>query len=342
MLTAGGIAALGFFSLIVFEIVSVRTFGLFTAIGILSAMLIEMTFMPALRSLLPAPGKLEQKGSEKNRFWDAITGAIANWVTGPNRNYLFILTAVLMVIAAVGTTRVLVDSATKSFFADDFDFKKDDKILNERLGGTNTLNLLIEGKDVDAIKNPQVLKAIDETQRFAESQPNVGKSLSIADFVKRMNQAMNGDDPKFYVIPDNQDLISQYLLLYSMSGEPGDFDSYVDNDYKIANLTVFLKTDSSAYVQDLIAKLKVFTKQKFPDTIAVAFGGSVPAGAGLTEVMVHDKVLNIIQIASVVFIVSSIVFRSLIGGLLVLTPLLQRKQRTSRLSRRLRGHDELP
>ena len=322
MLTAGGIAALGFFSLIVFEIVSVRTFGLFTAIGILSALVIEMTFMPALRSLLPAPGKLEQKGSEKNRFWDAITGAIANWVTGPNRRYLFILTAVLMAIAAIGMTRVLVDSATKSFFADDFDFKKDDKILNERLGGTNTLNLLIEGKEVDAIKNPQVLKAIDETQRFAESQPNVGKSLSIADFVKRMNQAMNGDDPKFYVIPDNQDLISQYLLLYSMSGEPGDFDSYVDNDYKIANLTVFLKTDSSAYVQELIAKLKAFTKQKFPDTIAVAFGGSVPAGAGLTEVMVHDKVLNIIQIASVVFVVSSIVFRSLIGGLLVLTPLL--------------------
>ncbi len=322
MLTAGGIAALGFFSLIVFEIVSVRTFGLFTGIGILSALIIEMTFMPALRSLLPAPGKLEQKGYEKNRFWDAITGKIADLVTGPNRRYVFIVTAVLMGVAAVGTTRVLVDSATKSFFSDDFDFKKDDKVLNERLGGTNTLNLLIEGKEVDAIKDPRVLKGIDATQHFAESQPNVGKTISIADFIKRMNQAMNGDDPKFYVIPDSQDLISQYLLLYSMSGEPGDFDSYVDYDYKIANLTVFLKTDSSAYVQELIAKLKDFTKQKLPDTIAVGFGGSVPAGAGLTEVMVHDKVLNIIQIASVVFVVSSLVFRSLIGGLLVLTPLL--------------------
>ncbi len=322
MLTAGGIAALGFFSLIVFEIVSVRTFGLFTGIGILSALAIEMTFMPALRSLLPAPGKLEQKGYEKNRFWDAITGTIADWVTGPNRRYLFIVTAVLMAIAAVGMTRVLVDSATKSFFADDFDFKKDDKILNERLGGTNTLNLLIEGNDPDSIKDPRVLKVMEETQRFAESQPNVGKTLSIADFIKRMNQAMNGDDPKFYAIPDSQDLISQYLLLYSMSGEPGDFDSYVDYDYKIANLTVFLKTDSSAYVQELIGKLKAFTKERLPANISVGIGGSVPAGAGLTEVMVRDKALNIIQIAAVVFVVSSLVFRSLIGGLLVLTPLL--------------------
>ncbi|MBL0038699.1 MAG: hypothetical protein IPP36_09020 [Nitrosomonadales bacterium] len=49
---------------------------------------------------------------------------------------------------------------------------------------------------------------------------------------------MHGDDPAYYKIPDSQELISQYLLLYSMSGEPGDFDSYVDYGYRSANLTV--------------------------------------------------------------------------------------------------------
>ena len=322
MLTAGGIAALGFFSLIVFEIVSVRTFGIFTGIGILSALIIEMTFVPALRSLLPAPGDKERRANERKRFWDTITGTIASWVTGPKRRNVFIVIGLLMIVAVIGASRVLVDSATKSFFADNFDFKLDDNALNSRLGGTNTLNLIVEGKDPDAIKDPRVLKAMEATQGFAESQPDVGKTISMADFIKRMNQAMNGDDPKFYSIPDSQDLVSQYLLLYSMSGEPGDFDSYVDYDYKVANLTVFLKTDSSAYVQDLIAKLRTFTTQHFPDTVVVSFGGSVPAGAGLTEVMVHDKIWNIIQIGGVVFVISSLVFRSLIGGLLVLTPLL--------------------
>ena len=322
MLTAGGIAALGFFSLMVFEIVSVRTFGIFTGIGILSALIIEMTFVPALRSLLPAPGDMERHGYERKRFWDTITGTIAGWVTGPKRRNVFIVIGLLMIVAVTGASRVLVDSATKSFFAESYDFKKDDFALNSRMGGTNTLNLIVEGKDPDAIKDPRVLKAMEATQRFAESQPNVGKTLSMADFIKRMNQAMNADDAKFFSIPDSQDLVSQYLLLYSMSGEPGDFDSYVDYDYKVANLTVFLKTDSSAYVQELIAKLRVFTKQQFPDTVAVSFGGSVPAGAGLTEVMVRDKILNIVQIGGVVFVISSLVFRSLIGGLLVLTPLL--------------------
>ena len=60
---------------------------------------------------------------------------------------------------------------------------------------------MVEGRSDDAIKNPQVLAAIEETQRFAEEQPFVGKTLSIVDFLKRMNLAMNGDDPAFNSCP---------------------------------------------------------------------------------------------------------------------------------------------
>ena len=38
--------------------------------------------------------------------------------------------------------------------------------------------------------------------------------------------------------------------------------------------------------------------------------------------MVYGKILNIVQIAAVVFIISSLIFRSLIAGMLVLLPLL--------------------
>ena len=57
MITAGLIASLGFFSLIIFEISTVKTFGIFTGIGILSALILEMTFTPAVRSLLTPPNE---------------------------------------------------------------------------------------------------------------------------------------------------------------------------------------------------------------------------------------------------------------------------------------------
>ena len=51
-------------------------------------------------------------------------------------------------------------------------------------------------------------------------------------------------------------------------------------------------------------------------------GGSVAQSAAITEVIVKDKILNVVQIASVVFLIAAVVFRSAAAGLLVITPLL--------------------
>ena len=322
MIAAGVVASLGFFSLAIFKISTVRTFGIFTGIGILAALTLEMTFIPALRSILAPPSDIEGKREQKGRIWDEVTNAIANWVTGTSRRRVYWGVFIFVIICFVGASRVMVDNSTKSSFSPDLIFETDDTTLNDRLGGTNTMYLLIEGASDDAIKNPKTLHAIEELQRFLENQPYVGKTLSLADFIMRMNQAMHEDDPAYYKIPDSQELISQYLLLYSMSGEPGDFDSYVDYGYRSANLTVFLKTDSSAYVEQLIKKIHAFTALHFDKNVHIGIGGSVPQGAALNEVMVYGKILNILQITVVVFIMSSLIFRSLVAGILVLLPLL--------------------
>jgi len=321
MMVAGIVAALGFFSLVVFEITTVRTFGIFTGIGIVAALVLEMTFIPALRSLLPPPGATERKTEQRVRIWDRIESAVANVVL-ERRGLVYFGVLVFVIAGLAGMTQVVTNNSTKSYFAPNLPFEAEDRFLNGHMGGTNTLALLIEGKDTDAIKDPKVLQAMDDIQHFLEEQPEVGKTVSMADFIKRMNQAMHSDDPQYYRIPDDGNLISQYLLLYSMSGEPGDFDSYVDNDYRLANMTAYLKTDSSAYIETLMPKLKAFAAERLGDRATLSIGGSVPQGAALNEAMVHGKILNIAQIAAVVFVISSLVFRSLLAGLMVLLPLV--------------------
>lgn len=322
MITAGLIAALGFFSLIIFEISTVKTFGIFTGVGILSALILEMTFTPAVRSLLTPPKDIELSAEHKANIAERITSAISDWVTGPNRKKVYVCVIAFIVLAVVGMDRVVVDNSTKSFFSRDLSFQQDDRILNEHLGGTNTLYFLVEGKDDDAIKDPKTLQAMDDVQRFLESQPNVGKTISMTDFIKRMNRSMNNDNPNYFKIPESRDLVSQYLLLYSMSGEPGDFDSYVDYGYRSANITAYLKTDSSAYIETLIAKLNSYAATKFDSSVHFSIGGNVPQTAALNEAMVHGKILNILQIGAVVYIISALVFRSFVAGILVLVPLL--------------------
>lgn len=321
MITAGVIAALGFFSLVVFEISTVKTFGIFTGVGILAALILELTFTPAIRSLLAPPPDLPVQSPAGWHLADRSIAAIGDWVV-LKRGRLYGAVLGLMLLAGAGIGRVEIDNSLKSFFFDGLPFQQDDRALNARLGGTNTLYALIEGAQDDAIKDPQTLQAMEAVQRFLESRPQVGKTLSIVDFIKRMNQAMNGDDKAFFSIPASRELVSQYLLLYSMAGEPGDFDSYVDYGYRRANITAFLKTDSSAYVEQLIAELQAFVADRFPPGVQLRIGGNVPQSAALNQTMVHGKLLNIAQIGAVVWAISALVFRSLLAGLLVLVPLV--------------------
>lgn len=322
MVTAGLVAAMGFFSLTVFDIATVRTYGIFTGMGILSAVVLEMTFTPALRSLLPPPKAAGALEASPARVWSRIIAALSALVLSRRRAWIYGVAGSLVAASLAALPLIEIDNSTKTYFSRDLQFQKDDAFLNARLGGTNTLHLLFQGREADAIKDPQVLRAMERAQAFLEEQPQVGKTVSLVDFVKRMNQAMHADEPAFYAIPDSQQLVSQYLLLYSLSGEPGDFDLYVDQDYRTANLVAYLKTDSSAYVAALIPALSRFiAKDLVTEKVSVQIGGSVPQAAALNEVMIESKILNILQITGVVLAVSALVFRSWIGGLLVLLPL---------------------
>lgn len=321
MLAAGVVAGLGFLSLVVFEVATIRTFGVFTALGIFSALILELTFIPALRSILPPPGQRESRRESEHRVWDRIMDTIAGWVLGRGRQWIYAGVVMLVVIWTVAAMRVTVDTPLRSYFFENLSFQRDDRALNDRLGGTNRLYILIEGGEEGAIKDPKVLSAMEATQRFLETQPHVGKTLSLADFVRRMNRAMHADEPGYDRIPESRELVAQYLLAYSLSGDLEDLDSYVDDRYRSANILVLLKTDSTAYTQELISKLKTVLPAKFGGQVKIQFGGDLAETAALTETIVREKLLNIVQISAVILIITSLVFRSLTAGILVLVPL---------------------
>ena len=322
MLTAGIVAVCGFLSLAVFDIVSIKVFGIFSGVGILCVLIVEMTLIPAVRTLLPPPGKNEARMEREERVWDRLTSFYARTIIGPNRNRIFWIAGAIVVVACIGMSRLYVESSLKKYFDPDLPLLKSDRMLNERMAGTNNVYIMIEGDKPDAIKDPAVLKAMDRLQNFITQQPHIGKVMSLAEFIKRMNQSMNGDDPAYFKIPDKQETIAEFLLLYSMSGEPGDFDTYVDYDYRLANMVVFSHSDSTVHMLEMLAKAKEFAAREFPPNIKVNIGGSVAQSAAITEVIVKDKILNVMQIASVVFLIAAVVFRSLAAGLLVITPLL--------------------
>ena len=317
MIAASLVAALGFLSLTLFEIKTIKIFGLFTGIGVLSALLIELTFMPALRSLLQPPAKSGHRSGETRDIWSAIIGFCIRHCGSRRMLWSWLLISVL---AITGTWQVNIENSNKANFAEWTPIRQADDYINQHLGGTQTFYVMLDTGQPDGIKQPATLQAIADLQQSLSSIPGVGKTLSIADFIRRMQGAMqNNATPS---LPDSQDLISQYLLLYSMSGDGNDFESYVDFDYRRANLKIYVKQDDSAFVRNLVEQTQIKAQHLLPPNIKLSFGGGVAEAQALNEVLVHEKLLNILQIMLVVLIAASLLFRSWLAGCLVLLPLL--------------------
>ncbi len=322
MLTAGSMAVASFLALTVFPTLTIRVFGVFTAVGVLAAMIVEMTFVPAFRSMLPPPKRYEVERERMRDLFDRFLEKIGNCIVAGCGRAIFVTVLVGLLLLAVGIKILNIDNSLKGNFSPNSQVRKDDIPLNAGMGGTNTLYLLIEGPEPDAIKNPAALRAMDAVQQhLQQTYQLVGKTQSLADFMKKMNKAMHADDPKEDRLPDTRELNAQYLLLYSMSGDPGDFDTYVDYEYKSAVIWAYLKTDSTAVIEQIIAELRPFVARQFPPGYTISIGGGMAQGAALNEVMVQGKLLNIGSIAASIYVISSVVLRSALAGLFVLIPL---------------------
>jgi predicted RND superfamily exporter protein len=322
MLAACTIASLSFISLAWFDIQAIRTFGIFCGLGIISIAAVELTFTPALRAMLPPPRRRETTAEKTITFWDRLAAGLAATVSTPRaRQRVFLASVAAAAILGFGASRVHIDNSLRSFFGSDLAARQDDRTLNAALAGTNTFYVLVEGKSDDAIKDPAVLRAIEKTQGFLNQQPEIGHTLSVVDMLKQINRGMNGGAAAAGTLPASADLVSQYLLLYSMSGEPGDFDGLVDYPYRNAIIQAFVKTDSSVFVADINKRILPVIKANFPDSVNVRLGGSITTPTAMNEVMVSGKFKNVIQIFLVVLVVATVMFRSFRLGVLILVPL---------------------
>lgn len=147
-------------------------------------------------------------------------------------------------------------------------------ILKAKLGSQYSYNVMIEYPEEDAFKNPDNMKNIDklitEVGKLRMTQNTTGKPrvTSVTDIVKEMNQTLNSDDKKFYVVPDDEDMLTQLLFLYEISGGEN-LSSWLSDDYSTtyihvelcgynANDIVLDINDAESAAQKLFPEAKVY------------------------------------------------------------------------------------
>ncbi|MES1164533.1 MAG: MMPL family transporter, partial [Verrucomicrobiota bacterium] len=176
-------------------------------------------------------------------------------------------------------------------------------------------------KSPDAVKNPDVLRRMDGLGTFIAHQPlPIGKVVSIVDLLKQLSVVV--DPAGGGKLPDSEQGVAQYLLLYGMGGDEEDLARLVDRSFQNAVITAYVKTDDFRAMKAMTVATQAEADRLFAGTaVSARVGGGVTNAIALNETMVHGKTINLIQISILVVVITSILLRSLAGGLLVLLPL---------------------
>lgn len=317
MITAGLVAAASFASLVTFHLKTFQAFGMLTAFGIVSALVLELTFIPALRSLMRPPAAVRARRDGMDR----VLGALAAAVTGSRRGWIALAIVAVAAAGAVGASEVVINNSLKDQFFESTRLRIDERALNTHFGGTSTFYVMVEGAQADALKKSDVVAAIADLERRIAEVPGVGKTESFVDYLRKMNRTFHGDQPEFDRVPTDDGEISNFLFLYSISGNPADFARLIDYRYRRAVIWAFLKSDSTALAEQLIDVVEARRAEFERLGVTVGVAGSSPVTVALNRTMVDGKLRNIGQIAAIIFVASAVVLRSFLGACLVLIPL---------------------
>ncbi len=311
--------AIGFISLLTSEVYPIKYFGMFTAFGVMTAMVLSLVLIPSGVLLFKFPEPKEKKESKKDgfKFLHTLAYKVIEHKIG-----IVVTTVVILIISGYGVTKVWIDSSFLKNFEESSTIVQVDHFVNKHFGGTSTLNIILDADKKDKFKDPKVLKLVGKLQKAATQDKMIGSSFSLTDYINRMNMVMHNDDPKFNTIPDTKNAVAQYLLLYEMSGDPENLTKTVDYDYQKMNLVFQLKSDSSKTINGAIKIIKDFKNQFKELGVTIKYAGSGYKALVFTELILEGQIKSLVISLIIILLLISLIFKNFIIGLIGSVPII--------------------
>lgn len=311
--------AAGFLSLLTSDVLPIRYFGLFTAAGVMSAMFFSLIMIPAGLKVIGLP-VLKLKNDKNKKADQKFFHGLSKFVR-EKRKVIVVLTIIITVMAVYGASKIWIDSSMLNKFSEDEEIVKADHFINNNFGGTTQLNLIFKAEENGVFKDPKYLKDIWKLQNQLEKRDLIGTTYSLNDYLRRINKVMNENQEEFNQIPDSRELVAQYLLLYSMSGDPEDLDRLIDYDYRQLHVQISLKTDRSQEIKSIIAEIEDFAAHTSLDKFEVDFAGSAYTNMIFTGLILDGQILSLAISLIGVFFLLSLLFKSFTAGLIGVLPI---------------------
>jgi predicted RND superfamily exporter protein len=321
------------------------------AFWLLSIIISNVVFNPVILTYFPPPPK---KMDESRGAIVRILTALANFSIGRKSWIVIVITGIVFIVGFLFARNIVIGDMNPGtpMLWPDSKYNLDTAAISEKFSNTEVMSIVVEGKDRNAIKHPDVLNKMASLQRELEQMPEVGGTSSIADFIPTIIKALHGGDPKWELIPTDHRESGFFLEMIYSGSEPGDLTRFVTQDSKNANIAIYLKDHRSETLKKVTDRAKKFVEQNpindskcipelgctaknliekikkfdyanlFPNSKFLLAGGYGGLLAAVNEVITRTEAIVTILAFGFVFFFCLLTYRSFVAGILFLIPLI--------------------
>ncbi|MBI2890178.1 MAG: RND family transporter [Nitrospirae bacterium] len=314
--------AMGFWSLLGAHTRVIRDLGIFAGSGVILAYLNTMVLVPALLSfgrnhLLSSAGASAPSPSPPRRALDSVLARVASTVLSRPRAILGAI-AVLTLGSAWAATRLESHHYLLEEIMEDDPLSVQMRLVEKHMSGLLSFAVVIEGENPDAVLDPAILRVVEGAEKLMKEREPVfiSRTNSLVGLVKEIHARMNGGDPAHYRLPEEKNLLYQYLLFV----DPDVLRPFTDESFQKLAIRVRGKDVGSERWLRLKPVVAEYLKKELPSGFTVHMTGtSDVAITGLTYI-VRDMMVSLSWSFVMIFAVIMVLFRSVRIGLISVIP----------------------
>ncbi|MBG76781.1 MAG: hypothetical protein CFH22_00301 [Alphaproteobacteria bacterium MarineAlpha5_Bin12] len=317
-----------FFSLVFSDIRPVIDFGWIMIIGLTVTFLCSFILLPTLIVLFPATN-INYKKNESifiNYFYFLIR---------KYPNSIIAINIIIISLSSYGISNLKVENSFINYFKKDTEIYKGMKLIDDNLGGTTPMDVVVKFKDIELIESdifedefslfsddnsneidywltPDKLETIYTIHKYLENRNEIGKVQSIQSFIELAELINNGPLTTFELsliyknIPENMkdELLGPYIS--------------IDDD--LIRINSRIKDSKDIIRNQLIKDINSDLNNKFNNVEYIKVNGLLVLYNNMLQSLFSSQIKSLVFVMIAIFLMFLILFKSFILSIAAIIP----------------------
>lgn len=262
---------------------SFQHFGIVSAVGVLSALLLTFTLLPILVAAAKPNWIRSAKASE---FWEDLTDSLVDIGREHSRTIIG-LAFVVLIASGYGASQIVVETTHYALLGRDNPVVHWAEWVEDNLRGPEGLEVELILPESTSLDDPEALKVVAKVAIFVGgSFEEVGGVRSVLDPLQRVYFLLNGSLPEYDRLPDEETALAETFLFMPTSA----VENWLTLDRRHVRLSAEATSVPTLRQEEIVAALEEHLDKNLPEGWTYGLTGSLPIFSAMMNTMLATQV----------------------------------------------------